>query len=384
MTVKLRYCDDNHPIYQVPNALLTRIRNAQDAVLEHAYSSSKEFCQHACALAMQPASLADTVAGMKLDRLAALSHSELTAHFGASNTDLSPQAIGELCDHIQLLGAFADPNDAIERLRSRVELVVKGFPRTAAEIERGKNPGDVLDPFLLTATSELLFAGNVPDAMEATVAHKAMMMIEDLAGHLHEEVIGEMRGNLRVPEPSGVDKEQLDFEKNPFPGADVAQPPRELGTRFRFFQVKSKTGTAKGGDAPRIAGQLTRLKGTYRADVFFCSVVGDTLKGHRSMGGMVKADPDIVIQTGETALATLTGRSNGGELLLRLYQRAFRRAAKADGYEIPKVAASVVKELLGKARYAEGLEEVVLDDATQGAPQQQDSRTYRSLRRKRR
>jgi hypothetical protein len=37
--------------------------------------------------------------------------------------------------------------------------------------------------------------------LTASVSHKALMMIEDLIGHLHEDVLGQMRGNVRAPEP---------------------------------------------------------------------------------------------------------------------------------------------------------------------------------------
>jgi len=38
-----------------------------------------------------------------------------------------------------------------------------------------------------------------PPGIGATVGHKVLMMIEGLLGHLHEDVLGAMRGNVRVP-----------------------------------------------------------------------------------------------------------------------------------------------------------------------------------------
>ena len=63
--------------------------------------------------------------------------------------------------------------------------------------------------------------GDFRSAIAATVTHKALMILEGLMGHLHEEVIGRMRGNMKNPEPRADNAEILDFQFNPFPGADV-------------------------------------------------------------------------------------------------------------------------------------------------------------------
>ena len=102
-----------------------------------------------------------------------------------------------------------------------------------------------MDPYILTATQTLLYAGNFRNAIRATVAHKSLMIIEGLMGHLHEDLIGEMRGNVRAPEPRGFNQELIDPHDNPFPGADIVQPPLHAEGRLRFHQVKSKTGSAK-------------------------------------------------------------------------------------------------------------------------------------------
>ena len=41
-------------------------------------------------------------------------------------------------------------------------------------------------------------------------------------------------GNVRAPEPRGKDQETLDPVTNPFPGADVVQPPLASGRPLRF------------------------------------------------------------------------------------------------------------------------------------------------------
>jgi hypothetical protein len=208
---------------------------------------------------------------------------------------------------------------------------VAKFPRSADDLRVGSNPGDVLDPFILAANYELLSEQSLHKAVEHTASHKVLMKIEDLVGHLHETVIGEMRGNFRVPELQGSrseGKERLDPQRNPFPGADVGQVPLPSSPgSLRLFQVKSKTGSAKGGDGKRRGDQLTTLERTYGAHTFYVAIVGNTLRGHRSRGAVEKNSPNTAILVGESALNELTQSHVGAELLLRVYQRAFRSAA---------------------------------------------------------
>ena len=226
-----------------------------------------------------------------------------------------------LAQRTHLVRAFSDPDAVLQRVTAKIQEVVQTFPREAADIERGRNPGDVLDPFILTATQTLLFAGNFQEAIGATVAHKALMIIEGLMGHLHEDVIGMMRGNVRAPEPRGFNQEQIDPHDNPFPGADVVQPPIAVGGALRVHQVKSKTGSAKGGDGKRLGDQLRRLREFYHADVFYDALIGNTLRGHRSMRGVLTSEPQAIVLVGDAAFRELTRSSIGPELLLRVYQK---------------------------------------------------------------
>ena len=231
----------------------------------------------------------------------------------------------------------------------------------------------------LTSTNSSRYA-----AVSATVAHKALMVIEGLMGHLHEDVVGAMRGNVRAPEPRGDDQERLDPLTNPFPGADVVQPP--LADRpLRVFQVKSKTGSAKGGDGRRLGLQLHALTQLYGGQAFYAALVGNTLRGHRSMTGVVKAAPDVVVLVGEAAIRELTGSPVGPQLLLRLYQSAFEMAARETGYTLPSVVAVICQTFKQHAdALGEGFLETVLHDATAGPPEQQDSRAYAKPVRQRR
>jgi hypothetical protein len=379
----LDYLNEDHPVHRVNRTLLSQLREAQRNLLHNAFKSARELCEAACEGAKVNSAIADRVTDLPLYDFADSPHRQHIVRLSqfAEECGVDAEGVERLADYIQLLRAFPDPAKAVADIRVQVERKVANFPNNAADIECGRNPGDVLDPFLVSAVTELLAGSDFALAIELTAGHKAMMMIEDMAGHLHEGVIGEMRGNIRVPEPAGEDKEMLHPDTNPFPGADVAQPPWKAGDSMRFFQVKSKTGTAKGGDAPRVAQQLDRLRLTYHADVFFCSVVGPTLRGHRSMSGMLNAAPNIVVLTGATALEALTGTRIGGELLLRTYQNAFRQVAEQSNYRIRDVATAIVQEFVARTEAGEQAMEVILQSATEGPRQEQDSRTHGRRRR---
>jgi hypothetical protein len=281
-----------------------------------------------------------------------------------------------LTHRVQLLRAFGRPDDVINDICAKVVEVVQGFPETAEDIQCGRNPGDVLDPYILGAAQILMCASDFEHTVSATVAHKVLMIIEGLLGHLHEDVIGAMRGNVRAPEPRGVDQEALNPATNPFPGADIVQPP--LATRpLRFHQVKSKTGSAKGGDGRRLGLQLSELTKIYGGQAFYDALIGNTLRGHRSMAGVLKAAPSVVVLVGESAFRELTGSGVGPQLLLRLYQSAFDVASKQTGYSLESVVATIYLSFKERAaELGEGFLETVLHDAIYGPPDQQDSRHY--------
>jgi len=294
----------------------------------------------------------------------------------------------DLADQIQLTRAFANPRAATDYIATAVQAAIAKFPSGADDLKCGHNPGDILDPFILAANFELLSKRSVQKTIEATASHKVLMKVEDLVGHLHQNVVGLMRGNFRVPEPQGSraeGKERLDAKLNPFPGADVGQVPvPEMPGAVRLFQVKSKTGSAKGGDGKRLGEQLRLLEETYGATTFYVAVVGNTLRGHRSRGAVERESPNTVVLVGEAALDALTQSSEGGELLLRTYQRSFRRAAQAAGYDFEEVVTAMCEVFEAEAADAgEDFLTAWLHGAIGGDPAEQESRLGPVPRRRR-
>ena len=203
------------------------------------------------------------------------------------------------------------------------------------------------------------------------------MIIEGLMGHLHEDVIGDMRGNIRAPEPRGSEQELLDHQSNPFPGSDIVQPPTREGENIRFHQVKSKTGSAKGGDAKRLGDQFHQLREYYNGEVYYDALIGNTLRGHRSLRGVLRAEPQTVVLVGEAAFRELTRSTVGPQLLLRVYQNSFHEASRRTGYRIDAMAANIISAFEERAEAAgEGFLELILLDSIGSNPDEQDSRTY--------
>jgi hypothetical protein len=377
------FVSKDHPFNELTPLLQKKIADAQQAIADPVLSDAHTLAAQAfddVKLALKPpekwrdrpsSAVSDLRFADLVETLLKLQLEAGVPKHGAQLTSLGA------AQRIHLLRAFAQPDTVIKKTRSKVQDIVEDFPQTAADIECGRNPGDVLDPYILAASQYLVCAGDFQQAVSATVAHKALMIIEGLMGHLHEDVIGEMRGNIRVPEPRGVDQHILNFATNPFPGADVMQPPRSKEDRPRFHQIKSKTGSAKGGDGVRLGLQLKELQSVYGGDIFYDALIGNTLRGHRSKAGVEKAAPDVVVLVGDAAFRSLTGSEVGAELLLRVYQTAFQEVAQITGYNIELMTSGIFKTFAEKAEAAgEGFLETILHDATGGEDEQQDSRLF--------
>jgi hypothetical protein len=115
----------------------------------------------------------------------------------------------------------------------------------------------------------------------------------------------------------------------------------------------------------------------YGGEAFYDALIGNTLRGHRSMAGVLRAAPSVVVLVGEAAFRELTHSGVGPQLLLRVYQSAFEVASKQTGYSLESVVATIYLAFKERAQeLGEGFLETVLHDAIYGTPDQQDSRHY--------
>lgn len=386
--IRLLHVPSDHPINRLDESTKEQLRQAQTNLFEIEFATAADVCNRDAAdlrlnvefppeLREQPPSaIGEKTARELVDYLVPTLRGN---HIPAQA--LRSQA-SSLAHRIQLIRAFWNPDEVIEATCQKVDEIISGFPEKAEDIRCGKNPGDVLDPYILAAAQHLMCSGNFEATVSATVAHKVLMMIEGLLGHLHEDVIGAMRGNFRVPEPRGDDQETFDFIVNPFPGADLLQPPLERRP-LRIHQLKSKTGSAKGGDGARLGRQLKHWARTYRGEIYYDALIGNTLRGHRSMTGVRREAPNVIVLVGDAAFRELTGSSVGPQLLLRLYQSAFDVAATQRGYCLEDVARAIFEAFSARAaELGEGFLETVLHDAVSGPCEEQDSRHFRFSRRR--
>jgi hypothetical protein len=382
----------NHAAQRLDPIIKGALRHAQQSVMPLVFPNASNFAQKVmddCGVSLP---LQQGLANVAATDLSDKTFSELRSYWtdqalaAGAVTDEATRTGDRLARRSQLVRAFHDPEAVEGWAVGKVREIVRDFPKTASHIEVGRNPGDVVDPYILAATQSLLHDGNAQAAVGSLVAHKAMMILEGLMGHLHEEVLGRMRGNMRAPEPRGENQEMFDALLNPFPGCDIVQPPAHSGQPIRFHQVKAKTGTLNSSGGARLAAQMRDLRMRYAgSEVYSHSLVGNTLRGHRSMGGMLRSEPALIIMVGEPSFRLLTGTDTGAELLLRFYQDAFAAAATQEGYEIDAVALGIANEFRTKAEAAgEGYLEAMLHEVTRGPPGAQDSRTYERRARSRR
>ena len=376
-----------HVLNRLPEQLKARMVASQSDALNSEFKNGYELCSRVLSelkIGIAPSGSLKNVAATDLGdkplkELVGV-YSRMLARSGVPEQAILLQA-ANLAHRTQLLRAFHNPDKVISETCDKVVEIVGTFPKSANDIRCGRNPGDVLDPYILAASQALMWAGDFQLTVSSTVAHKVFMIIEGLLGHLHEDVIGAMRGNMRAPEPRGEDQETLDPTSNPFPGADIVQPPLKTGRPLRFHQVKSKTGSAKGGDGRRLGLQLNALTSLYGGEAYYDALIGNTLRGHRSMAGVTKAAPKVVVLVGEAAFRELTGSVAGPQLLLRLYQSSFEVASRQTGYSFAEVVSVIFTTFRERAdELGEGFLEAILHDAISGDSSQQDSRHY-ALRR---
>ena len=101
------------------------------------------------------------------------------------------------------------------------------------------------------------------------------------------------------------------------------------------------------------------------------------------MGGMLRAEPALIVMVGDASFRILTGSENGAELLLRLYQTAFELAAAKTGYRVETMTDVIFETFKERAEEAgEGWLESVLHQSTRGPASNLDSRTYKGGRKR--
>lgn len=373
-----------HPAQRANDNFRAELIRAQQSIIARAFPDAASFCGRVFDDLKLVIAVPADLSNQPVSAVADLDFGDLNAFFlalvkGAGIPESAAEMHAQnLSRRAQLLRAYDDRDSVLEWTTQKVTRIIADLPKTAKDIEVGRNPGDVLDPYLLAATQALLCEGDFRKAIGATVSHKALMILEGLMGHLHEEVVGRMRGNVKNPEPRAENAEILDFQFNPFPGVDVVQPPASASEPLRLHQVKSKTGTLNSSGGKRLAEQMRQLRMAYPgAELYSHSLVGNTLRGHRSMGGMLRVEPALIVMVGDASFRILTGSRNGAELLVRIYQAAFELAAAETGYSVETMTTAIFERFKERAEAeGEGYLETVVHQSTRGDTADLDSRIY--------
>lgn len=254
-------------------------------------------------------------------------------------SNLSEDEAADVLGHLQRAMVFPDADKALADAISLCSVTVGSLPRNLDQILCGSNPGDVLDPVLLAFNVVSLADGDVDRALEHLVIHRCLMQAEDLVGNLHQSILGQAGGKQRVPEPRGKVKEGYDPETNPYPGIDVRLENQEL------YQLKNKTGSAKGGDGLRLGQQFRELGDIYPGcKRFYAAVLGTTLRGHRSKTGFLRGDPDAEVIVGLATIQQIGAYRDSPIVLLDLYCDAMEEAINRQGFDIGEVIATVQRK----------------------------------------
>ncbi|MGM0387898.1 MAG: hypothetical protein ACQEP0_05130 [Natrinema limicola] len=255
-----------------------------------------------------------------------------------------------------------------------IEPKFEDLPRDIDDIVVGSNPGDVIDPFLVALNQQLLTSGETEELVRNIITHKCLMKFEDLMGHLHEHTLGRAGGCEWIPEPSGDKKYEYDPVENPYLGADARREESE------FFEIKNKTGSEKGSGGEKIGKQMKKLGEVYDgSERYYTSVIGQTLKGHRSKGAAEREDPELEVLVGLTTIQKIGLHKNTPRVLLEFYLELFSEAAEKSDFDIDDVVEHVTEQW--KKRYgADDPLEGILYWSIVGDPRQQTNETYDAYR----
>lgn len=296
---------------------------------------------------------------------------ELMNGFEQAVVPTTPAILNELRITVERHLVFEDVSDVREKVvNDIIEPKFEDLPRDIDDIVVGSNPGDVIDPFLVALNKQLLTDGGTKPLVRNIIVHKCLMKFEDLMGHLHEHTLGRAGGCEWIPEPSGDQKYEYDSVENPYLGADARRDESE------FFEIKNKTGSEKGSGGEKIGTQMKKLGDVYEgSERYYTSVIGQTLKGHRSKGAAERADPELEVLVGLTTIQKIGLHKNTPRVLLEFYLELFTEAAEKSDFDIENVVEHVTEQW--EERYGEEDPlEGILYWSIVGDPRQQTNETY--------
>jgi hypothetical protein len=150
MSVNVLYLAPESPINNLSEVLKKKLIRAQGNAVEKEFDSAGALAERVLGDTRISVSLPQTLYQQNVRHLSDQKLKELMQFFGEllRAEGVAPQAVhhnaANLAERLQLVTAFDEPDVVIEDVRRKVEEIVRGFPKNAADIQVGKNPGDVL------------------------------------------------------------------------------------------------------------------------------------------------------------------------------------------------------------------------------------------------
>jgi hypothetical protein len=158
---------------------------------------------------------------------------------------------------------------------------------------------------------------------------------------------------------------------NPYPGADSRKDVSE------FYQIKNKTGSAKGSDGEKLGRQFLQLAEHYPGcQRFYVSLVGRTLRGHRSMGAFLRKDPDAEVLVGLATFQQLGVHRDTPDIVLEMYLDAFETVLEACDYNFDEIVVSIAQQWIEKHGSEDPAYAMLYDAIVSDHADEQSSRTY--------
>ena len=155
------------------------------------------------------------------------------------------------------------------------------------------------------------------------------------------------------------------------PSADVRHEQQE------FYQVKNKTGSAKGSDGEKLGRQFVVLAEKYpNCKRFYVSMIGKTLAGHRSMGAFLRTDPGAEVLVGLAAFQQLGGHRDTAAVVLDLYVEEFREVCAELHFDFTAIATGMAVEWHRKHGEGDPAHRLLHDTITPTNAADQSSHTY--------
>jgi len=171
---RVLHVPNDHSLNRISDSLRKRFVDAQTNLVDMEFASAEDLCKRATGDLKMTLRLPKTLQDQPVGFLGDMPSAQLVHYLSdvLKENGVPPQAVrsqaGALAHRINLLRAFRDPDAVIADTCKKVIEIVAKFPMSADDIRCGHNPGDVLDPYILAAAQQLMYAGDFEGTIGAS------------------------------------------------------------------------------------------------------------------------------------------------------------------------------------------------------------------------